>query len=324
MNRRIGFYIIFPLLSIVVAVPLFFSINGKNNKGLERTKVSVILEDMNKERWKIMQLGLDAAAKESGTDITVILLDDTMPESQKVDIISREIDNGAEGIIMNSANGAKLLEYLDLISNKIPVAFVGTQIGSENVHACIEADNYRLGKEIAESILEDKEVSIEHISIGIIKGKITTLAGEERLRGFQDAADSNGKLEIKWIVDESPVFTESKIESNLRDNPVDCVVTLDNWSTDYVTKYILNQESQVSLYGMGITEQDYYYLDKGIIDKLFVVDEFVMGYKSLNMIMNRISKQEDMGSIEYVDYKKITRENLFDEDNQHLLFPVVR
>ena len=64
-------------------------------------------------------------------------------------------------------------------------------------------------------------------------------------------------------------------------------------------------------------------LDKGIIKSLVVPNEFNMGYQSVHTIAEQIKYKFSSAESTTVESLVINRQNLYDEENQKILFPIV-
>ena len=78
------------------------------------------------------------------------------------------------------------------------------------------------------------------------------------------------------------------------------------------------------IYGEGCSDKTVYYLDKGIIKSLVVPNEFNMGYQSVHTIAEQIKYTFSSAERPTVESLVINRQNLYDEENQKILFPIVQ
>ncbi len=77
-------------------------------------------------------------------------------------------------------------------------------------------------------------------------------------------------------------------------------------------------------YGVGSSEKNVYYLDKGWIQTLVVPNEFNMGYQSMEAIAKQLIYHMDTTRSSKVNYLVVDREHLYDADIQKVLFPIVQ
>ena len=78
------------------------------------------------------------------------------------------------------------------------------------------------------------------------------------------------------------------------------------------------------IYGEGCSDKAVYYLDKGVIKTLVVPNEFNIGYQSVHAIAEQIKYKLSSAESTTVDSLVINRQNLYDEENQKTLFPIVQ
>ena len=105
----------------------------------------------------------------------------------------------------------------------------------------------------------------------------------------------------------------------------DIVVSLDNDRTEQAVDYLQAQEqTEFGLYGIGCSEKNVYYLDKGVIGALVVPNEFNIGYLSAAAIAGQLREPLSSAKTEKVGFLTITKDNLYDEENQKILFPIVQ
>ena len=106
--------------------------------------------------------------------------------------------------------------------------------------------------------------------------------------------------------------------------PVDVVAALDNDALESAADHTPSvAEGDSRLYGVGNSNKVIYDLDKGIIKSLIVPDEFTMGYQSVaqmaQYLQSRITPMEDPE----VNFYLVTRDNIFSEGFETLLFASV-
>lgn len=94
-----------------------------------------------------------------------------------------------------------------------------------------------------------------------------------------DKIESAGASILWNLSDEDNV--NNTFEWCLEKKRVDIVVSLDNDRTEQAVDYLQAQEqTEFGLYGIGCSEKNVYYLDKGVIGALVVPNEFNIGYLS--------------------------------------------
>ena len=93
---------------------------------------------------------------------------------EEENLIEREIANGASGIIVEPANGEKTEKMLKEVEKKVPVVLVeslASSDGTETKMPVTGADNYAMGKALAEELLKDCGGNIKGKKIGLVSGE---------------------------------------------------------------------------------------------------------------------------------------------------------
>lgn len=287
----------------------------------ETHSVSVIVNDSNNDRWIALHQGLVQAADDYNIDLNFVSTGTLTGVDEELALINRELENGAEGVIVQMVGDT---QELDEISARAAVMLLETDISQEGVYAFAGPDNTAIGSALADVIKEDFGEELFGKSIGILSGNEEKLSTQQRLAGFKEALAGTG-AEILWTIDGAK--EQSGGADALREMaPVDIVITLENDETERMVDYLQEENTQPKsfLYGVGCSEKAVYYLDKGLIRTLVVPNEFNMGYQSMEAMANQLHYRLTQADDCQVDYLVVNRMNLYDEDNQKVLFPIVQ
>ena len=310
------------LLLILLAITVWASYGVLNSgKNEEVHAVSVIVDDSNNDRWIAFQQGLDAAANDYQIDLNFVSTGELSSAEEEVALINRELENGAEGVIVQMVSSTVEAKDLEDISARAALMLIETDVFPEDVYSFAGTDNLSMGKALAEAIKEDLGEQLVGKTVGILCGNQNRSAMQERLEGFQNSMKDAG-TDIVWVLDGAN-DAGGNADSLYRAQAVDIVVALENDETERMVDF-LQGTGEPLLYGVGCSEKAVYYLDKGVIRTLVVPNEFNMGYQSMEAMANqlhyRLGKADDC----QVDYLVVNRTNLYDEDNQKVLFPIVQ
>lgn len=283
--------------------------------------VSVIVNDSNNDRWIALHQGLEQAAGDYNIDLNFVSTGKFANVEEELALINRELENGAEGIIVQMIGNT---EKLDEIASRAAVMLLETDVSTEGVYAFSGADNTAIGNALADAIKEDFGQNLSEKTVGILCGNEEKLSTQQRLSGLQERLEGTG-AEVLWTLD------CAKLQSGNADAlqgvaPVDIVIALENDETERMVDYLQAENAHMEsvLYGVGCSEKAVYYLDKGVIQTLVVPNEFNMGYQSMEAIANQLHYRLTKAADCQVDYLVVDRTNLYDEDNQKILFPIVQ
>lgn len=324
MNRN-KFY--FGIIILVLMAIIVWASYGMLNVGKseEEYNVTVIVDDSNNERWTAFRQGLEQAAGDYNMDLNYVSTGKLSSMDEELALMQRELENGADGIIVQAISGEEDMWKLEEVSAQVPVFLVESDVIPEEVYAIVGPDNLAMGGAIANAVKDDFGEALSGKKIGILCGNQKQLAMQQRLQGVQEGL-AGSKADIVWTI-ESKGDGESEATDLLADlDSVDIVITLGNAQTEQMVDYLQNMNNNVEchIYGVGCSEKVVYYLDKGIISTLVVPNEFNMGYLSMEAIAKQLYYHLSNAENSQVDYLVINKENLYEEENQKVLFPIVQ
>lgn len=320
MNKNKIYFGAVLLMLLAITVWAFYGLFNTGKAG-EVHNVSVIVDDSNNDRWIALHEGLEQAASDYDIDLNFVSTGEFKTAEEEIALINREIDNGAEGVIVQMVSSIEQEQALAEISARAAVMLLETDVMPEDVYAFAGADNTAMGDALAEALKEDLGGELAGKTVGVLCGNQKQIAMQQRLTGFEDGMRDAGAA-IAWIID--CANDESTGSDALqRAEPVDIVVALENDETEHMVD-VLQGSGRTLLYGVGCSEKAVYYLDKGVIRTLVVPNEFNMGYQSMESLADRLRYRLAQAKDCEVEYLVVNRENLYDEDNQKVLFPIVQ
>lgn len=289
-------------------------------------KVSVVVEDSGSGKWTAFLAGVEQAAKDTGIKINVVSTGRNMTVSQQYAIIKEEIASGAEGIILQVANSSGTENMISDISSKAVLELVDTSasmdVDVEGKSACIAPDNIEVGRALANEVRIALGSDLSGIRIGIVDTSRRQNANIERMEGFLENIESSGAT-IVWK-ENSASNTSDYIVTKQMVNYADVIVALDNAGLEAASEYAARVDVTPFIFGEGTSIKNVSYLDDGLIRSMVVPNEYYMGYQSLSAIKRRMENRLTPMENEYVTFRVVNKENLFDENNQRMLFPVLQ
>lgn len=289
----------------------------------KRHSVLVIVDDSNNDRWIAMKQGMEQAAGDCQIDLNVISTGPFFDLEEELSVLQRELSNPVDGVILQMISSDGVYEVLKELLEKETVMFVETDIQPEECFTSIVPDNIGIGAALADCILKDYGEELEGNRIGILGGNQEQISMQQRLLGFTEQMEGS-KVEVSWVLTSGEEASIAKKEAV---SPVDILVTLENAQTEQAVDYLQEVRTiatPCTLYGEGISEKAVYYLDRGVIQSLVVPNEFQMGYLCIQEISRQLSHPSIEGESSQVDFLVVDKENLYDAENQKILFPIVQ
>ena len=315
------------VIAFLLLVTLMTSTSALIMSGIrdEQVEVSVVLDDAGHGRWASFLAGAEQAAKDKGVRLKAVSSGKNTSVNQLHSLISEEILDGADGIILQPISSRQTENMISDISHRAVLVLVDStadmEVDVEGRSACIEADNLEIGRALANEVRITLGNDLSGHSIGIIAGDKRLNSLEQRMKGFTENIESSN-AEILWT-DNSVNNILDNIEFKQKNHPVDIFVALDNNGLETACEFALRMEKKPYIFGEGTSIKNVSYLDDGLIKSMVVPNEYYMGYQSVSAVVKRLENRLTPMEDETISFRVVNRENLFDEGNQRMLFPVV-
>lgn len=319
-KSRYSVWIIASVLILILGVSSYMTLFAE--KSTDTVKLSVILSDSSSDRWTAAKQGMDQAALDNNIEITYITTDHLDSITEELSILRREIDNGAEAIIFEPIATEGYSDFLNENKANCSIVLYNSDVKPQNVYAKIEADNNKIGTMLYESVSSIYEGRLDKLKVGIITGHSSEEAVEERRKSLLIHEDL--KNCILWEVNVESM-SDTKFASLVKEKPVDVIIALGSYETEKTIDYCMScgLDKKVDIIGAGYSEKAIYYMDLETVTSLVLTDEFNQGYLSVEAAYNQLKKGvATQKTIEEVF--RVERENLYDEEYQKVLFPVVQ
>ena len=310
-NSGKWFHVIEAVLAVMVILMAAAMLLEKNSK--QYRKISVVIQYAEDTQWAAFRYGLKMAAQDQKVELVVASTADVLTKEEQLNTIKREIELGADAVIVQPVPGDDLEQKLRHLEKKVPIMLVEYTAAKEREKSqlpSVEPDHSAMGEALAEELKKDYCGNLSGKKYGILMKADAPHAMNSRRQGVEKALQDTG-IVCSWVVDGS---VENKPE-------VDIVIALDNNSLIKAAEQAAaNNLHGALVYGIGNSTQAAYYLDTGSVECLVVPDEFSVGYYSLTEAAERLRHFFRGMKSRVVAYTVIRREELFEERNQEILF----
>lgn len=313
------------MIVFVCGLLLLNGILYSSGRGAERPKdIVLILKviDATNDFWTGMIQGAEMAAKEYGVNLTVLGPDAETEYKKQGELIEQAIAMEPDAIALVPSNFTETIPYARKIEAAgIPLILVDS-VMEESMGSCVvSTDNIeggrKMGQFIAASVTDVSSVGI----VGHVKGTSTATEREQGLR------EGLGELEEK-VAD--VVFCDSDYrkayhvtkEMLERYPEINVIAGLNEYSSVGAAKAVhdLGLAGQIHMIGFDSSIKEVEYLEDGTFDAIVVQRPLNMGYlcieKAVQLLLGeKVAASVDSGSV------LITKETMYTEENQKLLFP---
>ncbi len=217
-NSGKWFHVIEAVLAVMVILMAAAMLLEKNSK--QYRKISVVIQDAEDTQWAAFRYGLKMAAQDQKVELVVASTADVLTKEEQLNTIKREIELGADAVIVQPVPGDDLEQKLKHLEKKVPIMLVEYTAAKEREKSqlpSVEPDHSAMGEALAEELKKDYCGNLSGKKYGILMKADAPHAMNSRRQGVEKALQDTG-IVCSWVVDGS---VENKPE-------VDIVIALDN------------------------------------------------------------------------------------------------
>lgn len=312
------------VMCVGVLILVAYSMQGMVTKKTtgDLIPVSVIVNDSAGDQWTALRQGLEQAAKDYHVELNFVSTSDFQNVREEKDLIEREIENGAKGILYQTTFGGT--HAVDNLTNT-PVFLLETDVEPQEIYAVAQLDQEEVGSQLAQALKDTMGPDLEKIRIGVLCGNQNVLANKQRLEGLIEALPPH-EANYVWMLSTGQQTLTEKLESaGIEQRNIDVLIALNNDDTELAVDYVLEQNSSYThIYGVGTSEKLIYYLDQGMITDLIVPLHFQMGYQAMEQMAKYLTGSSPRMESVSVGNLVVDKERLYDDENQKIIFPNVQ
>lgn len=318
--------LIFMILIVLIITSIFFI--KKNTLSYQDIQIAMVIKSMDPSFnfWQIVKAGAMTAKNEYGItlNITGPWLESNVSEQKS--ILEVLIKEKPSAIILAALDYNALIPVVEKIHlNGIPIITIDSGVNSNIPKSFIATDNIAAGESLGNQMIELLSKGDPVVIISYVKG---TASAIDREKGVRKALNESGELIIEgsYYCDN---FRDKASEITLdiiKNKPqIKGIIALNDPSTTGAARAIKEAGYQNNIYLVGFDNgiEEIEFLEEGIIKALVVQKPFNMGYlgvkKAVEVLQGKnIDAGIDTGST------LITLDNMYTQENQKLLFPVVK
>lgn len=321
MKSKKNLIIFLALLAFVI----LWSVTGILNiqKEKESYKVSVIVDSSYHDRWLVLQEGLEQAAGDNNIIMKYVFTNQFASAKQQMEVVEREIANGADGVIIQWHSGDVDYTHLSEIARDKAVVLLASDIDPQGTLPVCGVDNEAYGTEAANQIIEYC-AKYGNKTIGIVMGNDELVSTQEQLKAITDRLDDKN-IKPEWILHDTGDNLEYQLLKSISNKKVDVILAVGSIETETCAMYLdKNNRDDITLFGTGYSTENVYYLDKQAIQSLIIPDEFNMGYQAMDMVAEQIEVRYSGADYRYVDFHTIRCDEIYKDGNERIVFPIVQ
>lgn len=313
--------IIVSVCVVISGIYKIVSVSLKPEEPVRIIYIPKIIDDTN-EFWSALIGGAQMAAREYQVELKVIAPDSEEDYVRQNELITWAVGQKPDAIALSPADYSESTKKAkEIVENNIKLVFIDSIVNEEVQDALVATDNYlagvKMGEYMKSFITDNTEIAI----VGHVKTASTAIEREKGLRsGLGDDEDK--------IVD--VVFCDSEFDKAynltmelLKEYPrLTMIAGLNEYSSVGAARAIkkLGLSGKVKVIGFDSSIEEIKLLEEEVFQGIIIQKSFNMGYLGIEEAVKlvkgkKVEKNVDSGS------QLITKNNMYTEENQKLLFP---
>lgn len=319
MNRRqFNLQLFVPLLCLLVLLTLLATAPEDGNGSRETVEISVIWREDSRV-WATVRDGMEQAGLDLGAELRFLSPERPNDAQEQARLLTRELEGGAQAVILDPADR-------EILSDPVSAGVVVTlETPMDQTAACIGPDAEALGEELAAMVLNG-------VPAGGLALLLDSAPGDngvrDRLESCKDALEHAGRrVQICTLSPEQSVVETVPLLA--RETGAGAIVAFEPSVLEEAAEAVrsLNEspwprgQYPPLLYGFGSSPAIAAALEQSRVTALQAQNDFAAGYVAVETALGAIGRTEAL-SPEPLPVFLVRRENMYDTEQQKLLFPV--
>lgn len=281
--------------------------------------ISIIVPDSDLAKWENYRSGVNDAAAYYNADISFVTLYNGGDSAEQLEAVSREVQNGAEAVIICAADGEYISQNINDVRGGVPIVALGGDIDSKGVKARVLYDYAEIGKLIAAEVKSDlTEQRIEKQVIISVQSGENASAADTVTAGFVSALGVSAEPSRRTVQGEQ---TADELVKSLSDENEYILLAADLKSFELLAKAMRENglPNGIRLYGTGLSDEIKTYIETGVVKAAACMQEYPAGYKSIEFAVGLVD-----GTLKEQLYEPqaftVTQDNMFDAETEKNAF----
>jgi len=306
-------------LIILLTIALLGGCSRRDEK-LDPYHIAVITMMQGGEFWGALKNGARNARTETGAVLEFLAPINESDYEAQIANVEEAIEQRFDAIVLSPSHTTYLEDVVGKARSKgIKVVLADTRLERSTGDFFITADYYQVGLDMAKhafSLFAEGE-PIKALVIGSLPNSTSM---NSVVSGLVSAFNARQGAEIAYA---TYSFTDEAIAKEITENTlgsddtVNMVFALEE-NTAHGVVNAFPEERDIKLITFGTTQFEVQLLEEGVIDALVVINSFNLGYRSVKAAIDLLKNTKPVEKL--VDYALVTKDSMFSEQHQRLLF----
>lgn len=296
------------ILGVAVILSLVLPQFSQNREPDPPLSLSVLLRDTDSSLLGNARLGMEQAADELDAELRFLTLSSPNDSAEQAELLRRELEGGADGIIISPTAPTQLAQVLEGFDRPCPVVCLESDMPW--AAGVIAPDNSQLGQALAQAVIDDWTGGT--VLLLDTAGDCTAVL--ERLFAAQRALDDAG-IPTHLQTAGADVLAE-QLPDLLSESGSRWVMAFEPSATLAAAE----AGTGCPLYGVGANAAIAARMEQGDIIAAGVWSDYAAGYLAVAQTIAAIGKEPL--SPTPLTFSILREEDIYEPENQKLLFPV--
>jgi len=314
-------FILFPVIIIVVLLSCTPSSTESNVS--RKPRVLVLVKSSGSKFWQTVFAGAKVAANEYNIDLQL-----SAPESEKDyetqnKMMEKAIEDRVDAIVFSACDFDNSVEVAErAIDSGIPIIIIDSQVNTDKVLCTIGTDNVEAGRMAGRTLIEYMNGKAKVGVINFEKGSANAMQREQGFIESLEGYDEMDIIDIRYSFSNAESPKRATMDM-IKDHPeINAIAAFNEWTTIGMADAIdeLGLKDSITVVGFDNNPESIKMLEDGVIDALIVQNPFAMGYLGVQYAIQAIQNKNNFQDID-TGTVVINRENMYNIENQKLLFP---
>lgn len=274
----------------------------------EPLEVSVILGDPDGRLWSGTRMGMEQAASDLGVELR-FLSPTSASAAEQEELIRKELERVTDAPVITPVDSSLLEENLHF--GEMPVIAMESPIGKNGI--TVSPDNRQIGKQLAQLALQEGKGE----PVLLISSYAENRGTKERMDAAAETLNQAGVKTEKYCgVDFAEIYTAAQ-EMGAKQ-----LIALDSKATLLAAQGFGKLHVAPHLYGVGSAGEITAQLEKGVLSAVAAWSEYAAGYMAVENAAASIegNPSRSEGTLKM---SVIRKDEIYEPDNQKLLFPII-
>lgn len=266
-----------------------------------------------------LKQGMEVAAADLKVDLSFVSLEKDASEQSLETLVENAKKQGSQGMILEPSN--QLMSQIEKSSSNevLPMVFVNNPGTAKDTIPVISADNYQIGEALGKEIERQNETKKPLL---IVQASSSFAENDLQQQGLI-AQLTKAKIPYTLYAPTTQALEEEWV-TLLNEESYFGLVSMSREEGELLGKIKKNDASleNLALFSFGYSNTLIHYVDQERIQGLGVSNQFAVGYAAVTQLIGDLSNQKQRQP--NISSLIVTKENLFEEENQKLLFPFIQ